>query len=471
MRRAPAIALAAFALYFLYIFGLARTGILGPDEPRYAAIGTQMARSGDFVLPVLWGRPWYEKPPLLYWMTAAAARAGLGPDLAPRLPVALLSVAFLVFFFLILRGAFSERAALFSTAILATSAGWLAYSHIAVTDLPLSATFAAGMLLLMPRRDDRPSHRSALAAGALIGLAVLAKGLVPLVLLLPALWFLRRDIRAIALSLGAVVIVAGPWYLAISLRAGRAFFDDFIWKHHIERFGSVTLQHVQPWWFYAPVLLAAFLPWTLVAALCRRDLLADARIRFLLAWFAWGLLFFSVSLNKLPGYILPLLPAGAAILGVALDRAVRPWMALAACALCTWAIPVAGRALPSALLRGIRHADVSVSPILAVVPFTIATALLIRQHRWIAAMLLVAAATVAAVAIVVTFDYPALDAEVSARPEWQRAKQEQGKPCISGPATREFRYGLNYYFGLELPDCTGAPGEVPLAAPAAASGS
>src|SRR5947207_5372847 len=86
-------------VYFLYFFSLSGVGLLGPDEPRYAAIGREMARSGDWITPRLWGEPWFEKPPLLYWMTGTAFRLGLGEELAPRLPVALMSVAFLIFFY------------------------------------------------------------------------------------------------------------------------------------------------------------------------------------------------------------------------------------------------------------------------------------------------------------------------------------------------------------------------------------
>ena len=96
MTRAAAL-LSGLGLFFLYFFGLTRTGLLGPDEPRYAAIGCAMASTGDWITPRLWGQPWFEKPALLYWMTAAGFKAGLGPDWAPRLPVALVSVAFLVY--------------------------------------------------------------------------------------------------------------------------------------------------------------------------------------------------------------------------------------------------------------------------------------------------------------------------------------------------------------------------------------
>src|SRR5580700_7329080 len=93
----------------LYLNGLTGMGLVGPDEPRYAAIGRAMADSGDWVTPRLWGRPWFEKPALLYWMTASAFRVGLGPDLAPRLPVALLGLAFLGFFWWRLRIEWDSR--------------------------------------------------------------------------------------------------------------------------------------------------------------------------------------------------------------------------------------------------------------------------------------------------------------------------------------------------------------------------
>ena len=85
-------------MYFLYFFRLGGAGLVGPDEPRYAWIGRAMAQTGDWVTPRLWGQPWFEKPALLYWLTGAAFRLGLGPDLAPRLPVALVSVGFLCFY-------------------------------------------------------------------------------------------------------------------------------------------------------------------------------------------------------------------------------------------------------------------------------------------------------------------------------------------------------------------------------------
>src|SRR5712692_7940649 len=209
------------ALFFLYFFRMTGAGLLKEDEPRYAAIGREMARSGDWITPRLWGEPWFEKPTLVYWMSGAAFRLGLSEDLAPRLPIALVSAAFLGFFYWVLRREFGDDAAGYATVILGTSAGWLSLSHIGVTDLPMSAAFAAAVLLSLGwlERGERGDLRW---AAALVGAAVLAKGLVPLVLALPLAWMGRKRLLdwlrpQIA---GAFLLVALPWYLWCFLRNG-----------------------------------------------------------------------------------------------------------------------------------------------------------------------------------------------------------------------------------------------------------
>src|SRR5689334_16562351 len=81
--------------YLQYFHHLNAVGVFGPDEPRYASISREMAQSGDWITPRLWGEAWFEKPALLYWMSGLGFRLGLGPELAPRVPVALFAVLFL----------------------------------------------------------------------------------------------------------------------------------------------------------------------------------------------------------------------------------------------------------------------------------------------------------------------------------------------------------------------------------------
>lgn len=443
------VVVASAALYCLYFFGLTRTGLLGPDEPRYAAIGQAMAGSGDWITPRLWGHPWFEKPALLYWMTALGFKTGLGPDLAPRLPVAVASVLFLIYFFFVLRREFGEPAACYATAILATAGGWLAFSRVAVTDLPMSAAFAASMLALL---GGRP-----LLAGVLLGLAVLAKGLVPLALFLPALWFLRDRLRALVLTFSAAAIIAAPWYILVTLRNGAPFLQDFFWKQHFARFATGALQHVQPFWFYVPVLVAGLFPWSpLLVLLFGKRLYKDRRTLFLAAWLVWGFLFFSVSRNKLPGYLLPLLPALAALIGIALEQA-RPRTAfvaalLASCAALLWFVPAVQELLPQALLAGISHAPLRLSAtwIAPALAAAVAGVFLEKTGHRPTAVALVALLMTFSVVRLVWVTYPVLDRTVSARSLW---RSRQGAIACVPPGQRSLRYGLDYYAGRDLPDC------------------
>ena len=132
-----------------------------------------MARSGDWITPV--SGPLRRSKGRLYWLQAAAFQLGLSPDLAPRLPIALLALAFLVFYWWTLRREFGCRAAWIATLILGTSGMWVGYSQAGVTDIPLTVTYSAGMLLALPWVAKRDTRYLPAAAG-MFGLAVLAKG-------------------------------------------------------------------------------------------------------------------------------------------------------------------------------------------------------------------------------------------------------------------------------------------------------
>ena len=454
LRQRWTIVLAFAGVAFLYFFGLTRTGLLGPDEPRYAAIGQAMAETGDWVTPKLWGTPWFEKPPLLYWMTAAGFKAGLGQDMAPRLPVAISSVAFLIFFFSVLRREFGDRAGFFATTILATSAGWLAYSHVAVTDLPMSAAFSAAMLIVL--REGHGS-RASIFAGVLLALAILGKGLVPLALFLPAIWFLRHRLRELLLIFAAATVVATPWYVLVTWRNGMPFLEEFFGRHHFARFASTTIGHGRPFWFYLPVLLAGIFPWTpFLALLFQKRGYKDQRAAFLLAWILWGLVFFSVFLNKLPGYLLPLIPAVAALLGIliadARERSAKISVLLAASAALLWCVPAIQDILPQALLNGLSrtHVQVPVVWILPALVFVGICTLLDRTGRRAISLTLIGLVTALSVIRLVWQIYPTLDQLYSARGFW--VSRAGSITCVS-KQSRSLGYGIRYYSGRDLPDC------------------
>lgn len=434
-------------LLFVYLLSLGGAGFVGPDEPRYASIGREMARSGDWITPRLDGQPWFEKPPLLYWLNAVGAKLGFSDEWSARLPVALASLAFLTFFFTRVEREFSQRTAFAATAILATSAGWAAFSFGAVTDLPMSVALCAALLITL--FDTRPQQ--GYVAGALLGFAILGKAFVPVVLFAPALLIARRKrLRTIV----GCLIVAAPWHLLCLARNGHAFWSDYFWKHQVGRFFETSLQHVQPFWYYLPVILAGLFPWTPLAALLTRwKTYDDARVRFLALWMLYGLLFFSISRNKLPGYVLPLLPALAIVLAVGLEKARGSEWWLAACGALLIAIPMIAQALPEALLSGVRRSHLVFAPGLPFAAVAIVAWWLAWKERQTLAVFGVALVAMAGIVYLKVRTFPEMDQRVSVRGFWRASPAPDACTDWIRPA---WVYGLNYYAGRVLPSCEGA---------------
>jgi 4-amino-4-deoxy-L-arabinose transferase-like glycosyltransferase len=462
-QRCTLFALFAIVIGVLYLYNLDGTGVLEPDEPRYAAIGQSMARTGDWVTPRLWGSPWFEKPTLLYWMTAAGTLLGLNPDLAGRLPVALLALLFLLAWFLLMRREFGDRIAAVGTLLLSTSALWLVYGGLCLTDMPLSVFLSMEVALALPLLRGKDNWKYWWGIGVCLGLAALAKGLVPIVLSLPLMWFLRRKWRRWWMPAIGSIAVAAPWYILVTYRNGYPFIEDFIFKQHFERLYSHSLQHVQPAYFYLPVLLAALFPWSpLLFALRPKTWWKDTRLRFLAATAAFGFLFFSISLNKLSGYLLPLMPTvsmliAAAVAGADKRYERRRW--LISCAILVALIPLAGQVVPVILTTRVASGRQVLLALLPITPGMLVlffTPLIVAgmARRSVAGGLLILCCAIAGIYLKSTM-YPVLDRQASPRTLWKQIAPERNQVCDAG-LRRAWKYGLEYYKGSLIPSCDAA---------------
>jgi 4-amino-4-deoxy-L-arabinose transferase-like glycosyltransferase len=253
-----------------------------------------------------------------------------------------------------------------------------------------------------------------------------------------------------------LLLAAGPWYGAIYTRQGMAFVREFFVKHHFERLYSNSLQHVQPWYYYAPVLLAALFPWTpLLAIFARRRESWDGRRSLLLGTVVFGFVFFSVSLNKLPGYLLPLLPALFVLLGAEFEELPfaelgRKWLAPPAILIAL--IPHIAKELPNALAAG-KVSAFQVGHVGATELFYVVAplaAVWFGRRSWLSALLVLC--VVAGGILLKATAYPALDERVSARGLWREVQREKVSVCDAG-INREWAYGLSFYRGSELPAC------------------
>jgi 4-amino-4-deoxy-L-arabinose transferase-like glycosyltransferase len=305
--------LLALTCYVFFIHGLANIGLVGPDEPRYAAVAREMYQSGDYVTPRLHGNPWFEKPILFYWLTAFSfATFGIG-EFAARFPSALAATASVFFIYFGCRKLWGRHVGVSAALIFASSVGSFAFARAASTDMLLTACLANALLCFVLGYNSKTAARPwwFLAFYAFIGLGVLAKG--PVAIILPALSL------AVYLLLGArrdewkewrplyslvIILIAAPWYIAVVRENGFEFVSDFFIYQNIERFTSTVHGHPRPIYFYIPVLLMLTFPWTfmLIPAL-RRSF--DRTDRILLWFYIMPIVFFSFAGSKLPGYILP----------------------------------------------------------------------------------------------------------------------------------------------------------------------
>jgi 4-amino-4-deoxy-L-arabinose transferase-like glycosyltransferase len=330
-------------LYVCYFSHLGVIGFVGPDEPRYAWIARDMAESGDWVTPRLYGKPWFEKPPLLYWGGALFFKlfGPSAPEVAARLPSAISALlATLALAWLAWR-TYGEECARWLLLLLPTSVGMIGFSHAAATDMPFAGMFTTAMVCaavalgLVTTTENTPilprtPWLALILFGFFLGLAVLAKGPAAIILSGGAVFFLaifskrwRDAFRMLhPAAIASFCLTALPWYI-LCARRNPDFFHIFIIEHNFKRYLTPEFQHVQPFWFYIPIVLIAFLPWiaTLIwsASLGFRTRGHHRLTSFLLAWSLFSIFFFSISRSKLPGYILPAIPA----IGLLLARRVQ----------------------------------------------------------------------------------------------------------------------------------------------------
>ena len=359
-----AILIAAAIVILVCLFShLGAIGLTGPDEPRYAWIARDMAATGDWVTPRLYGRPWFEKPILYYWAAALGFRAHLPAEWAARLPSALAALAAaLAIAWLGWRHdrdrspgpPWSQSAAVWSPLIFATSVGAIGFARAAAPDMLFAAALALAMasafsIILNIYTTSNRATGSAGAPrcgaaplalfGAFLALAVLAKGPAGIILAAGsiALWALatrqwRATLRlAHPIALAAFCVVALPWYILCALR-NPDFIQVFIFQHNFARYLTNEFQHRQPFWFFIPIALAALLPWTALLLPAARDGLhlwhqnsggrstksfSTSLGFFAACWAAFPILFFSFSQSKLPGYILPAIPPASLVIALA----------------------------------------------------------------------------------------------------------------------------------------------------------
>jgi 4-amino-4-deoxy-L-arabinose transferase-like glycosyltransferase len=474
--RTDVLLLAGFCA-FLFFYGLGQFGLIGADEPRYAQVAREMLERHDWVTPTLGGHAWLEKPPLYYWQ-AMLAYSVLGvSDTAARIPAAvdatLLVIAVYVFF-----RRFRSGVEVDAALITASCAGVIGYAHAASMDMALAAAFGVAMLAWWGWRESGSKIYLALFY-VCVALGMLAKGpvapfLAAGVIVIYALAI--REFRVVVRTLwlpGIVLFcaIALPWYFAVQMRNPQ-FFREFILQHNLARFSSDLYHHRQPFWFYLPVTALALVPWTVFVITAfvesvrvwwteRRTVSVEPDFElqfriFACCWFVVLVVFFSLSQSKLPGYILPVIPAGAVLLAEYLRQhlaqegqlSTPKWLvvlhALVAAGLVVPAVLAAYLVTQHRLPAG-RPLFIALGAAIALcagIVMTLASRLGLRMLRFVTLI-----PVVLSVAAVSKLDSVSIDQTLSARPLAHKiadSEMHQLPLAVCG-VSREMEYGLTFY--------------------------
>jgi 4-amino-4-deoxy-L-arabinose transferase-like glycosyltransferase len=475
-----------FILLIVYVClfsGLGALGLVGPDEPRYAAIARAMSATYDWVTPRLWGTPWFEKPVLYYWTAGIAMRLFGVSEFAARLPSALAALLAVVAVAWTALRSYGVSTAWYSLLMLPTSVAMIGFSRAASPDMLFAGLLTAAMAVASEMlQKSRPGPLLRVAFGFFLGAAVLAKGPAAVILAGGAtlLWAaLSRQWRALFRFLHPLIIAvfcatALPWYVLCALR-NPDFLRVFIWQHNFERYLTPIFEHRQPFWFFGPIFLLGILPWLpLLMTLffdASRNFHSESRMDspalFIACWSLFTLVFFSLSQSKLPGYILPAIPPLFLLLARSFvrqieQRAKGTRLTVAGVGI---VIPVLAGIVPVKLLQiigdrqlansaPIHDAFLAFGTSLVGLGFIVAFA---ASRKWTGAVTVVACTVIFLLLVANSRIIPFVDALISVR---STAANMAGMYKVRPDEIavyhlpRAYEYGLNYYFGRELPQWT-----------------
>lgn len=315
----------ALVVFVVLFWRLGEPSFWDPDEAHYAESSREMMASGDWWAPYYNEQPFFDKP-VLFHQLQGAAMAALGPtETAARLVPALAGLLIVLTTAWLGSTLLSRDVGLLAALLMATSPGLFGLARYAILDTLFTAfAFGGAALVTVSALQNRPGLQY--PGYLLVAFAVLTKG--PLGLVLCGLAFLlaiavssdaRRRLLGLhwVAGLGAVLVVAGPWFLYMYWRFRDAFVSGYVLDENLRLFATDRFKYQPGVGFYLPILATAMLPWTglllgrlvddLRSAWARR--LPDTVEVFLWAWVAAIVGFFSLSRFKLDHYVFPVAPA------------------------------------------------------------------------------------------------------------------------------------------------------------------
>jgi 4-amino-4-deoxy-L-arabinose transferase-like glycosyltransferase len=355
-RRAVGILLLISLLFFLP--GFFHIPPVDRDEAYFAQATKQMIETGDYVDIRYQDDVRYRKPVGIYWLQAIAVKTAevfhfpnaLTTIWLYRMPSLLGAIGAVLTTYWCALAFVRRRGAMLAALMMAASTILGVEARLAKTDAVLLFTIIAAMgvlarAYLRPRDQESPivpplPWGQAAIFWTALAVGILVKGPVNLMIVgLAALTLsiLERSGRwlfALRPFAGIVwlFLIVLPWFVAIYLRAGDAFFANSVGHDMLGKLASAQETHGAPPGTYFILFFATFYPASILAGLAAPAVWAvrrQAAARFLLAWLIPSWIVFELVVTKLPHYVLPLYPAIAILTAGAVETDVlsrRLWL-------------------------------------------------------------------------------------------------------------------------------------------------
>ena len=300
---------------------------MDPDEAHYAQLTREMRHAGNWMVPLLDGLPYIDKPVLFHWLQGLAIAVLGETEIAMRLPSAIAAIA--LFWMTRWTGAqlFDARLGVRAWLMLATMPMTFLLGSVGVFDMVFTAfLFGAVAFALVSALRNRP--RLQYVSYVLLSLAVMTKG--PVALVLAGIFFLvglacGKASRTALLSLrwitGAViaVVLSLPWFVWMYYALGWHFVHQYALAGNLYyitqpvSFSNRDVNHT----LYVLTFVAGFFPWSIVVLGGAVDTVRRWRARveitpqeiLLWAWVGVVFLFFSLARFKVDRYVYPAAPA------------------------------------------------------------------------------------------------------------------------------------------------------------------
>lgn len=311
-------------LIILNLCMIAWVPILPVDETRYVSVAWEMWTHHNWLVPHLNGLPYSHKPPLLFWLIHSGWKLFGVNAVTPRMIPLVFSILSLGVIHRISHRLWPRDRATSASAVLVlgTTLIWAAWSCAIMFDILLTFWVLLGILGILRASDKAHGGWLLLISGTAGGL--LSKGPVVFVYLIPVamlhpFWSTcssktRWYSAAVSALLGGFAL-ALLWAVPAALQGGEEYRNAILWGQTVNRMAT-SFAHRRPVWWYLPILPALFMPWLLFRpARIQWRIPTDPPTRFCLAWIGPALLIFSLISGKQIHYLLPLIPAGALLIG------------------------------------------------------------------------------------------------------------------------------------------------------------